>query len=501
LFLLFSTTVNAEDVSPQSNSGKDIIRIASVYRTLTLDPIKSIWTGSIETFGQLYSRLFRRGDNGELLPGLAERWEMSDDGLQYTFYLRSAHFSDGSAITAHDVAFSLLRMRDHPEAAYSAAVTDIANISVLDARTVQIQLHQPAAAFILGLEMCFLGIVSKADVEKRGDVQAFAADPVTSGPYRVVQWKHNDRIILEPNPHYWREGYPLNDGAELIEVVDSNTRASMLLTGEIDAIRAVSWAEAARLKSSGLINIPHEPAILIWMILLNHGRPPFDDIRVRQAAVLAIDRKLITKVVTHGNAVVANTTIPKLLNFHHSEFDPWPFDIERAKQLMREANIGDHEVLINIVAPDPPTELIALVLQSQWQKIGLKTRIEKVDQALDEQRLETGEYDASINWWYNENEDPDQAVRWAVCGSCGNRSYFTEYQNDEVDRLVAEGSRTMDEDERQEIYHRIQEISTTEVAQIPLFYPTWQNGYSKKIEGLRLTPATQWTLENARHVE
>jgi peptide/nickel transport system substrate-binding protein len=499
--LLFSISVNAEDAPQQGESEKDIIRIASVYRTLTLDPIKSIWTGSIETFGQLYSRLVRRGDNGELQPGLAERWEMSDNGLQYTFYLRTAKFSDGSPITAHDVAFSLLRMRDHPEAAYSAAVTDIANISVLNANTVQIQLHQPAAAFLIGLEMCFLGIVSKSDLERRGESEAFAANPVTSGPYRVKQWKHNDRVVLEPNPFYWREGYPRNDGAELIEVVDANTRVSMLLTGEIDAIRAISWSEAARLEASGHINIPHEPAFLIWMILLNHGRPPFDDIRVRQAAAMAIDLELLTKVVTHGRSEMANTTLPKMLKFHHSEFKGWPYDLERAKQLMQEANIGEHEVLIDIVAPDPPTELIALVLQAQWAKIGLKTRIEKVDQALDEQRLETGEYDASINWWYNENTDPDQAVRWAVCGTCGNRSYFTEYQNDEVDRLVAEGARTMDETKRREIYHRIQEISTTEVAQIPLFYPTWLNGYSKKIEGLKLTPATQWTLENARHVE
>jgi peptide/nickel transport system substrate-binding protein len=499
--LLFSAPLDAQEVRQQDDSGKDIIRIASVYRTLTLDPIKSIWTGSIETFGQLYSRLLRRGDNGEILPGLAQRWEISDDGLQYTFYLRKAQFSDGSPITAHDVAFSLLRMRDHPEAAYSAAVSDIANITVLDTNTLLIQLHQPAAAFLLGLEMCFLGIVSKQDIESRGEGEAFAAKPVTSGPYRVVEWKHNDRIVLEANPFYWREGFPRNDGAELIEVVDANTRVSMLLTGEIDAIRAISWSEAARLEASGHVNIPHEPAFLIWMILLNHGRPPFDDIRVRQAAAMAIDLELLTKVVTHGRSEMANTTLPKTLKFHHSEFEGWPYDLERAKQLMQEADIGEHEVLIDIVAPDPPTELIALVLQAQWGKIGLKTRIEKVDQALDEQRLEAGEYDASINWWYNENTDPDQAVRWAVCGTCGNRSYFTEYQNDEVDRLVAEGARTMDEAKRREIYHRIQEISTTEVAQIPLFYPTWLNGYSKHIEGLRLTPATQWTLENARHVD
>ena len=90
-------------------------------------------------------------------------------------------------------------------------------------------------------------------------------------------------------------------------------------------------------------------------------------------------------------------------------------------------------------------------------------------------------------------------MKWAVCGSCGNRSFYTNYQNDEVDRLTAEAARTMDTDKRRSIYHRIQEISTMEVSQIPLFYPPWSNAYSSKLEGLLLTPSTQWTLENARH--
>jgi peptide/nickel transport system substrate-binding protein len=265
VFLLcFSLTVSAAGAASETTSEKDIIRIASGFRTLTLDPTRSVWTGSIETFGQLYSRLFRRGENRELLPGLAERWEISEDGKHYTFHLRPARFSNGSPITAEDVAFSLLRVRDDPESAYPTAVSGLAGVTVIDPQTVRLELDQPLAPFLDSLEMCFLGIVSKKDVETRGNIQAFAVDPVTSGPYRVKEWRHNDRVILEPNPHYWREGFPRNDGAELIEVVDGNTRAAMLLAGEIDAMRSVAWTQAQQLSASDRVNMPHEPAILIW---------------------------------------------------------------------------------------------------------------------------------------------------------------------------------------------------------------------------------------------
>ena len=216
---------------PQPLSGQDreldIIRIVSPYRTQTLDPIKSVFTGSIEAFGQLYTRLLMLDENDELVPGLALRWEVSEDASEYTFYLREAKFSNGDPITADDVAFTLLRMRDDPEAAYSEIVTDMKNAWAVDEHTLRVEFHSPNVPFLQGIEMSFLGIVSRADVEGRGAVEAFADVPVSSGPYRVVEWRRNDRLILEPNPHYWRQGYPLNDGAELIEVVDVNTRIAM----------------------------------------------------------------------------------------------------------------------------------------------------------------------------------------------------------------------------------------------------------------------------------
>jgi peptide/nickel transport system substrate-binding protein len=484
---------------PLANAA-DIIRIASPERTTTLDPIASTNSGNIETFGQLYSRLLRRDENGELQPGLAERWEISPDGMEYTFHLRQARFSDNSPLTADDVVFSLLRMRDDPAASYSLSVASIKMARALDDHTVRVTLIAPNAPFLDALEICFLGIVSKSDVERRGSQAAFAEQPVTSGPYRVVRWRPGDRIVLEANPYYWRESYPRNSGAELIEVPDVNTRLAMLQAGEVDAVKGILWSQAAPLEASGLARVPEEPSTLIRVIALNHGRPPFDDIRVRQAAVLALDLGLITEVYARGRATLANTTMPAALLYHDDDYPGWPYDPGKARQLLEEAGAIGAEVELYIQAPDVVLDFLAVVLQAYWGAVGLNARIQKADQALGELLSENGDYDAWISWWYNENLDPDLASRWAVCGTCGNHSYYTFYQNDEVDRLVTEGAQTLDPAKRRDIYHRIQQISTQEVAQIPIANEPWQNAYSHDIEGLEYTPVMQWTLEDTRRV-
>ena len=487
--------------TPQSKDEEaDIIRIASGSRTLTLDPTRSVFTGSIETFGQLYSRLLRRDKDGKLHPALAESWEISEDGLDYTFHLREAGFSDGSPITAEDVAYSILRMRDDPEAAYKAAVSEVHRAWAEDEQTLRVQFLKPNAPFLESLEICFLGVVSKKDIETRGRAAAFAEIPVTSGPYRVVEWRRNDRVILEPNPYYWREGYPKNDGAELIEVIDVNTRMSMLRAGEVDAVRLVTLGLISDLADDPDYRVPEEPAMRVNIVLLNHDRPPFNDQRVREAAALAIDLNKMFQVMNRGRGSIANSVFPYQLLHYDPDFPSWDYDVERAKQLVEAAGAVGAEVVINFTAPDPDWEKAALILHAYWAEIGLNVTIRKMDQALYQQFLSDGDYNASVEWWYNETFDPDLAVKWAVCGTCGNRSFYSNYQNDRVDELVALGTSEMNPKKRIEIYREIDRIAFREVAQIPLYYTPWANAYSSSIEGLYFTPATQWTLEDAHHV-
>lgn len=476
---------------------QDIVRIASPNKVTTLDPIASAAAGNIEAFGQLYARLLRKGADGALLPGLAESWTISEDGLTYTFELREAKFSDGTDITAEDVAFSLNRVAKDEGSAYPAAYAPVADFTAIDEDTVELTLEYPSAPMLSYMEIFNAGITSKDDVEARGD-EAFASDPVTSGPFMVEVWKPNDRLTLKANPNYWREGYPKVSGADLIEVSDDNTRGSMMMAGEIDANRGVPFAQVDEMNASAGVSVPLEPSTLIYAVMPNHDKAPFDNLNVRKAAAMALNREATTKAMTLGKAVVANSTLPKALTYHAADISPPAHDPAAARKVLEDEGALGAEITLLIT---PPFEQAATLLKAQWDAAGFNTTVERVDGGLWWDRLTTGEYQVTINWWYNETEDPDLAVRWAVCGSCGNSSYYTNYNNEEVNKMVEAALREQDETKRGNLYKEIQRISTEELAQIPLYYPPFANAYSSRIKGLTLTPALQWTLEETEIVD
>lgn len=483
-------------------SAAEVIRIVSPYQTTTLDPMRSAGAGNIETYGQLYARLLQRNPTtGALEPGLAESWEVAADGGTYTFHLRDAQFSDGTPITAADVVFSLERIRSDKKSAYPAPLGAVEAMEAVDAKTVVVKLKSAFAPFLGNLEIWNMGIVSKADVEKQGVEKAFSSVPVTSGPYAVKEWKPNEKLVLQPNAHYWRKGYPKSDAiVELKEVASPETRVAMLKAGEAEVMRSVPWAQIDDLKATDNIDMRLEPSTTIYMTLLNNKREPFSNMKARQAAAYAIDNKAMAKAITRGYAQPANTTLPGSVDFHDKDNPGIPFDSAKAKQLLAESGMAGREV--KILATSGATEQqMALLLQAQWQAIGLKPVIVNVDSGAWWDATGKGEYDAAANWWYNETPDPDLAVRWALCGSCGSNAYNTFYSNPKVDQLVEQGTKESDPLKRAEIYKEIQKITTEEVSQIPLYYAPNAVAYAKRLEGIRLTPSLQWTLEDTTIVK
>ncbi|HEU4825739.1 MAG TPA: ABC transporter substrate-binding protein, partial [Dongiaceae bacterium] len=182
--------------------GKKILRMGYGSEVLTLDPIKTVYGPDIIIQGMMYARLLQaNADRTEIGPGLAEKWDISDDGKVYTFHLTDAKFSDGSPITAEDVAFSWHRMRFQKDSAYAAPFQPLIKVEATDGKTVVMTLDRRFTPFLTLTEIWNTGIVPKAAVEKMGD-DAFAKAPVTSGPFKVAEWKPGDRVILARNEHY-----------------------------------------------------------------------------------------------------------------------------------------------------------------------------------------------------------------------------------------------------------------------------------------------------------
>ena len=481
-----------------STFAQSVLRMATGAPVSTLDPIKSAAAGDIEVLGQLYSRLLRNAPDGsELLPGLAESWEVSEDELTYTFNLREAQFSDGSPITADDVVFSFLRLRDQEDSAYNSMFQVIENVEALDERTVEFTLQYAAAPFLGSVEMFNAGIVPQAAVEEMGD-EAFAQNPVSSGPFMLKEWRPNDRIILERNPNYWREDMPYLDEVEILEVTDENTRVSMLRAGEVEVISGTPWSQVDTLIADEGINVPLDPSSIIYMIAINHQSELLSDVRVRQAIARAIDTESVVEAVTFGYGTPANSTLPNALQYYDADLPGLPYAPEEAQALLEEAEVVGESIEIMITSGSSFNTQIAQLLQAQLGAIGLNVTIATVDNPTWWDKVIAADYDITPSWWYNETTDPDQAVRWALCGSCGNNSFYTYYENEEVDALVEEAVRATDPAEREELYSEIQRISLEEVAQVPLYYPPYTIALSDQVEGLMLSPALQWSLDQAR---
>ncbi|MFZ5790181.1 MAG: ABC transporter substrate-binding protein [Pseudomonadota bacterium] len=470
----------------------NVLRMGYGAEVLTLDPIKTVYGPDILVQGMMYARLLHANpDRSEVGPGLAEKWEISEDGLTYTFHLREAKFSDGSPITAEDVAFSWNRMRFQKDSAYNAPFQPLKKIEATDAKTVVMTLDRRFAPFLTLTEIWNTGIVPKAAVEKMGD-EAFGKAPIVSGPFKFVDWKPGDRVILAKNEHYYREGLPHLDGVEFRYVPDDNTRVSMLQAGELDVCIGVPAPRMAELKAAGFHAEP-ETSSVTYDMLINHSKPPFDNLKFRQAVSHGIDRKAICDAVTLGTGKPANSIFSPALNYFDKSLPVIERDVAKAKALLAESGTSDasFELIVNAGIADE--EKASVLIQAQLAEIGIAVNIAKIDSTQAWTRLVDGDYQAEMNWWYNETRDPDNALRWCAWGAGDNKSYFTRYNNEEVNKLIDQAAGETDDAKRGALYAQIQKTVVDEVAQVALYYPAWLNAYSPRVKGLVLNIGYQFS--------
>jgi peptide/nickel transport system substrate-binding protein len=469
-----------------------ILRMGYGSDVLTLDPIKTVYGSDIIIQGMMFARLLQaNADRSDVGPGLAEKWDISDDGLTYTFYLRDAKFSDGSPITAEDVAFSYTRMRFQKDTAYNAPFQPLKEAKAKDAKTVVMTLDRKFTPFLTLTEIWNTGIVPKAAVEKMGD-DAFAKAPVTSGPFKFVDWKPGDRVVLAKNEHYYREGLPHLDGIEFRYIPDDNTRVSMLQAGEIDVNIGVPIARLAELKAAGFRAEP-ETSSVTYELLINHSKAPFDNLKFRQAVSHGIDRQAIADTVTLGSGVAANSIFSPALDYFDKSLPAIQRDVAKAKALLAESGVSDASFELMVAAGVTDDEKTAVLIQAQLAEVGITANVAKVDPTSVWTRLIDGDYQSQINWWYNETRDPDNALRWCAWGAGDNKSYYTRYNNDEVNKLIEEAAGETDGDKRGALYAKIQQITVDEVAQVALYYPAWLNAYSPKVKDLILNIGLQFS--------
>jgi peptide/nickel transport system substrate-binding protein len=435
------------------------------------------------------SLVFQDPSDNSIKPGLAERWEASDDGTVYTFYLKSGvKFHDGTPLTAAAVRFSYDRAVDpqyKPRNSYpTTLLSEYDHTEVVDDRTARIYLKHPQANFLQSVAArTYMGIVSPSAVERLG-VDKFGEEPVGTGPFKFVEWIRGDRIVVERNPDYqWGSSIFHQGPAYLDRIVfrfipEATTRGAALESGEVDAIDGVPEADQSRLESDSrfeVIKIRKNGSP--GRIELNNREAPTNELAVRVAINQAIDRDAINRTIYYGVHVPTLNLIEEKM----FAFDPQAklpgYDPAKAKETLDRAGwvVGAGGIReksgqpLRLKAIGWADQRLFEVVQSQLKAVGIDVTVEMMSRAAWTDRMRGGsgwQLSHGIPWGWT-NEDPHLLFSHYHSSNMAlsNENYVSI---PEVDRLLEEGDRTLDTDRRKEVYFKAQEILAQQAVTVPI---------------------------------
>ena len=269
---------------------KDSLTIALTNEPTTLDPQLAADSIGGMIILNLHDPLVRRDPDGNVVPGLAQTWEVADDGMSITFHLQEGvKFQDGSGLTAEDVAFSLNRAIDKPQSELYTSFMDSAE--AVDGSTVKVNLKYKELAALQYLTQTNSAIVSKAYVESVGD-ENYAAKPCGTGPYKLVEWQKGSKIILESNEDYYR-GAPAIKHIELRVLKEATTAMVALESGDVDLVYNIGGLDVMAVQSNDKLGYQETNGTAIWNLAFNVNVEPFDDVKVRKALAMAVKRAIV----------------------------------------------------------------------------------------------------------------------------------------------------------------------------------------------------------------
>jgi ABC-type transport system substrate-binding protein len=364
----------------------------------TLDPAIGYDWQNWSMIKSLFSRLMDyKPGTAELIPSLAESFEVAPDGLSYTFKLRpNAKFTNGRTITAADVKYSFERVIDpktqSPGAGFFGAIkghaemqagsaSNLPGVTAVDDRTVRIELTRPDATFLHVMAINFASIVPKEEVEKAaGD---FGKKPVGSGPFKLAEWTLGQRVVFERNPDYFDKAVPNLDKV-VIEVGQEPLVALLRLQrGEVDvAGDGIPPAKYLELRNDPAYKdqVIQGDQLNTGYVTLNTRVKPLDNVKVRQALNMAINKDRVVRII-NNRAVPANQPLPPLMPGYDKEFKGYAYDVAKAKALLAEAGLKDGFSTVLYASNTDPNPRIAQAIQQDLAAVGVKAEIKALAQA------------------------------------------------------------------------------------------------------------------------
>lgn len=475
-----------DTTSPDTAPGVDLVYARTSRGVTDLNPTSdTLATNNAYTLDKIFEPLVELQPDGTITPLLAEQATPSEDGLTWTFVLRDdVTFSDGSALDAADVVFSIERHLDAGGALPLAApVTDV---SAADESTVVLTLSEPYAPLLAELAT-FANVVLPEDLAGLSE-EEFFADPVGTGPFTVGEWDlTTGEITLEANPAYW-QGAPSVASVTFTVVDDDNQLLQQLQAGQVDIIEGVPAANVATLEADDGVAVL---AVTSWqqgLLALNTVDGPFADVHLRRAAASTLDRPAIAEATTFGTAEPATTFLPPSIQFSDPDIPVYGYDLEvAATELAQSATPDGAEAVLIVESGQSSHVQQAQAIQAALEQIDVTVTIEQLDSTTFWARFTGGDYDLAVTWAISDTGDPSNLTSWQLLPDVAN-SYNTGFRDEEIIELAAQGVASTDEDERAEIYRDIQERQAQGVPTIPLTYIPTIVGTSAALDGLVVLP-------------
>ena len=513
----------AEDAAeaPAASTGDKILKVQIGPDPETVDPALNSAVDGGNMLLHAFECLLVVDQEGKLAPGQAESWEVSEDGLTWTFHLREGlKWSDGSDLTANDFVYSWKRVCDPLVAApyaetvlsmvagYEDAIggnLDALQVVATDDRTLSVTLNAPCSYFGSLAAFATLSPVQQATVEANGDEWAIAPETyVSNGPFYMTEWEPGSHILFSKNPNYWNADAVKLDGIRFALIEDSNAAYSAYQTGEVLMIKDVPMEEIPSL--SGNADFYVDPIIGTYYISLNLNNDAFKDAKVRRALSLAIDRDYVANTLMQGTySPASNFMGPGWIDTDGSQFmdnanggtpyiDITDFEanLEEAKALMEEAGYPNKEgcPAIEYTTNEAGYHVVlAEYLQQAWAELGVNLEVNKVEWSSFTPMRRNGEYDAARNGWVGDYSDPSNMLDLLYSSNGNNDGKFS---NSEYDAAMDISRTTLDATERSEALHKAEDILMSETGCIPVAYYNDFWLQSDKITGSWHSPYGYW---------
>jgi len=449
-----------------------------------------------------------------IVPGLAESWTISPDGKTYTFKLRkgvkfhsNANFKPSRDFNADDVLFSWNRMADdnHPFHKLTAGQTFsyyedmgmkniVDKVVKVDDNTVRFELKRPEAPFLADMAMDFASIISQEYFEtmmKKGTPNAADVYPIGTGAFEFVAYQKDATIRYKAFDKYWG-GRPKIDNLVYSITRDATARYAKLKTGECQAMAFPKPADLAEMQKDPQIEVQQKEGLNIGYIAFNVEKKPFDDKRVRQALNMAIDKAAILKAVYQGNGQVAKNPIPPILWSYNNSIKDYPYDPVKAKELLAQAgHPGGFELelwYLPVTRPyNPDGKRMAEMIQADWEKIGVKTKLVTYEWAEYRKRSKGGEHSVIMFGWSGDNGDPDNFfVPLLGCEAVKGGGNAARWCNKPFEDLIIKAAQTPKQADRAKLYEQAQVIFKEEAPWITLAHSIRFDPVRKEVKGYKM---------------